>query len=268
MLVAADRRAAELDADAALGAGVLIDRVGVALARARAARTGPEDDHRELGGGDLLGKGTLRARSREGRRRGPCRHRVPRQGGEVDLAAGTTLERDAVDRVALVPRHRGDAVVQDRDRAAAGVIDGIHEPGESRVGECRVADDGNDRPLRQPAGQLHTVRHADGRTHAHARIHRGKRPERSERVAADVAGDHGLELAKRVEHRAVRAAGAHQRRPRRQGVLRLAGPGSGSPKAVRIDPGRAHRHGDRSAATSIPRARSDRARYGSASSTT
>ena len=72
------------------------------------------------------------------------------------------------------------------------------------------------------AGERRAVSHADAGAHAHAAVHRRQRRQRGERVAADVARDHRLHLAQRVEHAAVRAARAQHRRTRRQIGARVA----------------------------------------------
>ena len=90
--------------------------------------------------------------------------------------------------------------------------------------KCRVTD------RRHPilhillaASLLHSVESADARTHADGRIDNGKRCNRTERIASDVAGSVKAELLQRVKCRAVRAARAKDRRSLRSicGSLKL-----------------------------------------------
>ncbi|MPN11251.1 hypothetical protein SDC9_158552 [bioreactor metagenome] len=59
---------------------------------------------------------------------------------------------------------------------------------------------------------FHAVRHADGRAHAYAGIHRVERRQRSECIAADVGAYGELKLVEHMIESAVRAAGAEHRR--------------------------------------------------------
>ena len=110
--------------------------------------------------------------------------------------------------------------------------------------------------------------HADAGAHAHQRVHRLERRQHAQRVAADVAGDDAVQLAQRVEDRAVRAALA-------QAAAACRAPGAA--RATRRRPGcgaRARRSARRSGyisglhSTAMPAARSGSARYGSPSSMT
>jgi hypothetical protein len=54
--------------------------------------------------------------------------------------------------------------------------------------------------------------HGDARAHANAGVHRRKRRQNAQRVAADVARDDAIQVAQALEHDAVRAAFAELRR--------------------------------------------------------
>ena len=74
--------------------------------------------------------------------------------------------------------------------------------------------------------QLKAVAHGNRRAHVNAGVHRGKRGERAERIASNVARDDGLHARKLAEHKAMRAAGAQRRRAARQIVAHLGMLGS------------------------------------------
>ena len=73
------------------------------------------------------------------------------------------------------------------------------------------------RPVRSCArASSHAVRHGERCAHVDDRVARAVGRDGAERVAADVAGDDGLEAAQLGKDQAVRAAGAERRRARRE----------------------------------------------------
>ena len=132
-LVLAYGRATEFDARAALGARVFIDGIGIPLVFHQERTRGSEDDHREFARSGFLGK-------RAGHRGQvvriddlqPVDAESLDETDQVNLVRGAFLERNAVDRVSLMARHGRDPIVQDCDRAATAVVDGIHERARDR----------------------------------------------------------------------------------------------------------------------------------------
>ncbi len=118
--------------------------------------------------------------------------------------------------------HRRGAVVEHHDRTCAPGVPEMEKPGETRVRERGVADDGHHGTIGR-ARKLHTARHTDARPHTQAAVHRLQGRQRRESVAADVAGHHRVHLGQSVEDPAMRAAGTHQRRPWREVLRAFAG---------------------------------------------
>ncbi len=76
-------------------------------------------------------------------------------------AFGLLHERDTVAGVALAAGHGRRAVVEDAQRARAGVVDRSEQAGDARVGEGAVADDADDGALVSlgNAGELEAMCH-------------------------------------------------------------------------------------------------------------
>ncbi len=115
----------------------------------------------------------------------------------------------------LVPGHRRGAVVQDDGHRVALVVGHVQQGRQAGVEEGGIADDGS--VLLGDAGLAHPVGLANAGPHAATGVQSRKGRQKAQRVAADVAVDHQLELVGGHKHTAMRAARAEQGRARRQG---------------------------------------------------
>ena len=127
---------------------------------------------------------------------------------------------DAVHGVALRAGHGSGAVVQNAEGALAAVVGGAEKAGDAGVREGGVADDTHHRAAGAPLGvcQLHAVAHAERGAHVYDGVHGLVGRDGTQRVAADVASDNGLDAAQLAEDKPVRAASAEGGRTRRQAL--------------------------------------------------
>ena len=109
--------------------------------------------------------------------------------------------------------HAGNGVVQDDHRRVAAVVRDIGEARHAGMHEGGVADHTDCPAFRLfPERLVEAVDRRHGSAHAQGRLNRGERRDCTERVAADVSENSGIQLFQRVEQAAVRAARAHDRR--------------------------------------------------------
>ena len=94
------------------------------------------------------------------------------------------------------------------DDGVAAVVDHVDETGDAGMEEGGVADHGHGLLLHALESKAlgHAVGGRDAGAHADAGVHGRERRQRSERVAADVAGDMELELGKHGVEAAVGTA--------------------------------------------------------------
>ena len=114
--------------------------------------------------------------------------------------------------------HAGDAVIEHDGRNRRTVVLRGEDSSDAGMEERGVTKNGADAPLE--TGLLHAGGVSDGCTHADGRIHRIKRRERAERIAADIASDRCTKLVERVEYAAVSASGAEHGWARRKRLRR------------------------------------------------
>ena len=182
----------------------------------------PEDDHRKrIGGGSRLFQGATD---------GPRVVRVDRanvldaerlqDAFHIELARRAVLECLAVERVALATGHCGRAVVENADGARALVVNRGDKRRKAGMRERGVTDHSNDGTmLAIRERKLEAVGHRHGCAHVNAGVHRGKRRQSAQRVAANVARHNGLAARELLEDEAMRAAGAQRRRATRNVCL-------------------------------------------------
>ena len=104
--------------------------------------------------------------------------------GGVDAQAGAYLfEASRAGRI-LASGHAGGEVVRNDDRDVRPLVHGVQQPGHPRVGEGRVADDGQGGVL---SGVGCAFGHGDRGAHVDAGVDGMERREPPQRVAADVA---------------------------------------------------------------------------------
>ena len=116
--------------------------------------------------------------------------------------------------------HAGDGVVQNDDGGIGLVVGRVDEARDTGVHEGGVPDDGHRPPLALAAAHLvEAVQSGDGRAHADGGVHGSQRSHRAQRVAADIPQNGEVVLFQRVEQPAVRASGAHDRGPGRDGLI-------------------------------------------------
>ena len=138
----------------------------------------------------------------------------PDQSLDIDGRRRFSLGVPSGGGVILVPGHGGDPVIQNDDRSRRAVIFHVDEAGDSRMEEGGIPDDRHHifRKILAP-GHFHAVSHGDGTTHAERRIHSGKRRQRPQGIAADIAAHRLFQLVKHIEHRPVGTSRAEKRRP-------------------------------------------------------
>ena len=140
---------------------------------------------------------------------------------DADRLAMRAHKRHAGPRVGLRSRHGGRRVIKHANSDVVTVVNCVRDAREAACEERRVADEGKLLLVGLHDGE--SLSHGDSRTHAQARIDRIERLRVAERVASDIAAEHGRGLPQRALHRVeaspVGTPGAQYRRADRQGLV-------------------------------------------------
>ena len=140
---------------------------------------------------------------------------------DADRLAMRAHKRHTGPRVGLRPRHGGRRVIEHANSDVVAVVNRVRDAREAAREERRVADEGKLLLIGLHDGE--SLSHGDSRTHAQARIDRIERLRVAERVASDIAAEHGRGLPQRALHRVeaspVGTPGAQYRRADRQGLV-------------------------------------------------